>query len=130
MSAAPAARRRVALVAALVGLAALLPFARGLLLGRSLYFRDLSLQFMPLRRFALEGLGAGELRYWNPYTHEGEPLLPPPVSYPPDLLQLLRPDELGISWSLALHVAFAALSFFAFCRERRLPLAAAACGGL
>lgn len=127
---ASAERRRVAVVAAVVAVAALLPFARGLLLGRSLYFRDLSLQFMPLRRFALEGLRAGELRYWNPYTHEGEPLLPPPVSYPLDLLQLLRPDELGISWSLALHVAFAALAFLAFARDRGLPLAAAACGGL
>lgn len=121
---------RVALVAAVVAVAALLPFARGLLLGRSLYFRDLSLQFMPLRRFVLEGLGDGELRYWNPYTHEGEPLAPPPVSYPLDLLQLLRPDELGISWSLALHVAFAALAFLAFARERGLPLAAAAAGSL
>lgn len=131
MPAAPSTSlRRVALVAAVVAVAALLPFARGLLLGRSLYFRDLALQFMPLRRFALEGLRAGELRYWNPYTHEGEPLAPPPVSYPLDLLQLLRPDELGLSWSLALHVAFAALAFLAFARDRGLPLAAAACGGL
>lgn len=131
MPAAPSTeRRRVALLAAVVAVAALLPFARGLLFGRSLYFRDLSLQFMPLRRFALEGLRAGELRYWNPYTHEGEALAPPPVSYPLDLLQLLRPDELGISWSLALHVAFAALAFLAFARDRGLPLAAAACGAL
>lgn len=123
-------RRRVALVAAAVAVAALLPFARGLLLGRSLYFRDLSLQFMPLRRFALDGLRSGELRYWNPYAHEGAPLAPPPVGYLPDLLQLLQPDEMGISWSLALHVAFAAVAFLAFARGRGLPLAAAACGSL
>jgi len=123
-------RRRVLVVAAAVAFAALLPFARGLLFGRSLYFRDLSLQFMPLRLFALEGLRHGELRQWNPYTHEGEPLAPPALAYPPDLLQLLRPDELGISWSLALHVPLAALSFLAFALARGLPLPAAACGAL
>ena len=105
------AQRRVVVVGAAVALAALLPFARGLLLGRSLYFRDLSLQFLPLRIFALEGLRAGELRQWNPFTHEGEPLAPPALTYPLDLLQLLRPDQLGISWTLALHVPLAALTF-------------------
>jgi hypothetical protein len=123
-------RRRVLLVAAAVAFAALLPFARGLLLGRSLYFRDLSLQFMPLRLFALEGLRGGELRQWNPYTHEGEPLAPPALAYPLDLLQLLRPDALGISWSLALHVPMAALTFLAFALARGLPLPAAAGGAL
>ena len=48
-------------------------FSRGPLSGHPLDFRDLSLDFFPLRRFVLAGLQAGALRFWNPYVHEGEP---------------------------------------------------------
>ncbi len=89
------ARRGDARAAAVVALVAFLPFLRGALAGASLYFRDLSLHFLPLRRFALEGLRAGEVRWWNPLVHEGVPLSLPALGYPLDLLQLLRPDEAG-----------------------------------
>jgi hypothetical protein len=125
---AKAARR--ALPAVLVALVAFLPFARGFLSGASLYFRDLAMQFLPLRRFALEGLRAGEVRLWNPLVHEGVPLSLPAVGYPVDLLQLLRPDELGISLVLALHVPLAALAFLAMARGLGLPAVAAAGGAL
>jgi hypothetical protein len=115
---------------ALVALAACLPFARSFLAGGSLYFRDLSLQFFPLRRFALDGLRAGELRYWNPYVHEGVPLSLPPVSYPLDLLQLLMPDERGLSLTLALHVPLAALGMMALARDLALSRTGAAAAGL
>ena len=49
--------------------------------------------------------------------HEGEPLALPPISYPLDLLQLLRPDEVGISFVLALHVPLAALWMMALARK-------------
>ena len=115
---------------ALVALVALLPFAGSILGGRSLYFRDLTLQFFPLRLFALEGLRHGELRFWNPYVHEGEPSSLPPVSYPLDLLQALVPHEAGLSASLALHVPFGALAFFALARALGLGRGAAAGGAL
>ena len=66
--------RRATFAAAVVMLVSFLPFARGLLAGQSLFFRDLAGYFFPLRLFALAGLRAGELRYWSPLTHEGEPL--------------------------------------------------------
>ena len=100
-----------------VAAVAALAFARGPFAGHPLYFRDLSLYFFPLRRFVLAGLQAGALRFWNPYVHEGEPLALPPVSYPFDLLQLLRPDEVGISFVLALHVPLAALWMMALARK-------------
>lgn len=100
----------VAAVAALV-------FARGPFSGHPFYFRDLSLYFFPLRRFVLAGLQAGTLRFWNPFVHEGEPLALPPISYPFDLLQLLRPDEVGISFVLALHVPLAAVWMMALARK-------------
>ena len=89
----------------------LLPFLPGLLRGRCLYFRDLSLYFFPLRRFVVEGLLQGQVRYWNPYLHEGKQELFAPVSYPLDLLQVLWPDERGFTLLLALHVPLAALTF-------------------
>jgi hypothetical protein len=121
---------RRAFPAALVALVAFLPFFRGALAGASLYFRDLAVHFLPLRRFALEGLWAGEVRLWNPLVHEGIPLSVPALGYPPDLLQLLRPDEFGISLVLALHVPLAAIAFFAMARGFSLPVVAAAGGAL
>lgn len=88
--------------------ASLLPFARILIRGEALYFRDLSGQFFPTRTFVLEGLRNGELRFWNPFVHEGVPLALTPLSYPLDLLQLLRPDEVGLTVSLILHLPLAA----------------------
>ncbi len=49
-------------------------------------------------------------------NHEGTPLSLPPVGYPLDLLQLLKPDANGISLVLALHVPLAAVAFFVLCR--------------
>jgi hypothetical protein len=114
----------------LVAAVTLLPFARGLLSGQSFFYRDLSQVFFPLRRFIVEGLRQGELRYWNPYVHEGEPLTLLPLAYPPDLLQALLPDERGFSLLLALHVPLAALAFIALARGSGLGLLAAAGGAM
>ncbi len=115
---------------AVVALLALAPFLRGLASGASFYFRDLSLYFLPMRRFALEGLAAGEVRFWNPYVHEGVPLSLPAVGYPVDLLQLLRPDVAGLSAVLGLHVPLAAVLFFVLARGLSLGRIAAAGGAL
>ena len=123
-------RRARAAVAAAVALVAVLPFLPGLLRGRSFYFRDLALHFIPLRLFALDGLRAGELRYWNPLLHEGIPSAFPPVSYPLELLQLLWPGPAGISRELALHVPLAALAFLALAWSRGATRAGAAAGAL
>jgi hypothetical protein len=123
-------RRPTVVAAALVALVALLPFARGLLSGASFYFRDLSRHFFPLRRFVAEGLRSGELRYWNPLVHEGEPLPLPPLSYLPDAVHALLPSEWFFSLLLALHVPLAALAFFALAREMGTTRRAAAGGAL
>lgn len=115
---------------ALTALLALLPFARGVLSGQCLYFRDLSRLFFPLRRFTVEGLLGGEVRYWNPFLHEGVPLLLPPLSYPLDLLQVFLPDERGFSLLLVLHVPLGALAFAALARGLDLSRVAAAGGAL
>lgn len=109
---------------------AFLPFVHGAVLGRSFFFRDLSRQFFPVREFVLDGLRQGEVRYWNPLVHEGEPLPLPPLGYPLDLLQLLRPDEWGISLLLAAHVSLAAVTFLLLARGLGLTEVAAAGAGI
>ena len=119
-------RREPWVVPTLLAVLALLPFARGLVRGGSFFFRDLAGHFFPLRLFAVAGLRAGELRYWNPLTHEGEPLALPPVGYPPDLLQVLWPSEASLSLLLALHLPLAALAAFALARHLGLAVTGAA----
>jgi len=129
----PSARngaRRTLSVAALVALVAFLPFVRGALLGRSFYFRDLSLHFFPLRRFVVEGLRRFELQFWNPYVHEGIPVSLPPLSYPVDLFQVFFGTEAGLSFLLALHVPLAAVALFCLARHLGLSRVAAAGGGI
>src|SRR6266446_285016 len=74
---------------------------------------------------AAEGLRAGQLRFWDPYVHEGVPLVYPPVGYPIDLLQALWPGPSAVSLLLALHVPLAAAAFVLLARRLGLsPLAA------
>lgn len=121
---------RFAWVIAIVAIVAFLPFGRGVLSGQSFYFRDLSIYFFPLRHFVVEGLLKGEIRYWNPYVHEGTPVTLPPVSYPLDLLQCLLPNESGLSLVLALHVPLAAVALMVLARSLGCSLTGAAAGGL
>ena len=123
-------RARGAAIASLTALVAFLPFLRGVAGSACLYFRDLSLQFFPLRGFALERLRAGELAFWNPYVHEGTPLSLPAVGYPLDLLGVLRPDEAFLSLLLALHVPLGAFFFWRLARGLGLRPEAASGGAL
>ncbi len=128
----PGRAKRVELaLASVLALVAFLPFLRGTLAGASLYFRDLSLQFFPVRRFVAEGLRSGELRFWNPYAYEGVPLSPPPIGYPLDLLHAWRPDAAFFSLLLALHIPAAALALYALARQLGVArLGAAGAGAL
>jgi hypothetical protein len=116
--------------AAAVSTVCVLPFLQGLLAGHSFYFRDLAGHFLPIRLFVLDGLRHGQLRFWNPYTHEGIPLPVLPIGYPLELLQLLLPTEAGISFLLALHVPLAACGFLLLARFLRIAPVAAAGGAL
>ncbi len=124
------ARSRWALAIAIAAAAALLPFLRGVAAGKILYFRDMATLFYPWRLYAVEGLRAGELRYWDPYVHEGVPLIYPPVGYPLDLLQALWPGLRSISLSLVLHVPLAAATFVLLARAFGVGPLAAVAGGI
>jgi hypothetical protein len=111
------AHSRWSLARIVAAVVSFLPFAPGLATGGSFYFRDLSSQFFPIRRFVVEGLLRGELRQWNPYMNEGVPVMLPPAGYPIDWLQALAPNEWGFSLLLALHVPIAALTFLDLARR-------------
>ena len=123
-------KRGFLLAGALGALAAVVPFARMVLGGQSLFFRDLSVVFFPNRRFFIEGLAQGDWRLWNPLVQEGIPFTLPLFAYPPDFLQLLMPNEFGFSLLLALHIPFAAISFFLLARHLGLGPQGAAAGAL
>jgi len=107
-----------------------LPFLRGLAAGNSFYFRDLARQFFPVRSFVVEGLRQGQVRWWDPYTHEGTPVATAPVAYLPDLLHVLAPGEWFFSLLLALHVPLAAAGFCALAGALGLGRPAAAGGAI
>jgi len=122
--------RHVVLAAVLAAVAAVLPLLPVLLAGQSLYFRDLGRYYFPLRRFVVDGLAQGEIRYWNPFVHEGLHELFPPISYPLDLLQPLTRDESGLTLLLALHLPLAAVGFFWLARTLSLSAVGAAGGAV
>ena len=122
--------RHVVLAAVLAAVAAVLPLLPVLLAGQSLYFRDLGRYYFPLRRFVVDGLAHGEIRYWNPFVHEGLHELFPPISYPLDLLQPLTRDESGLTLLLALHLPLAAVGFFWLARTLSLSAVGAAGGAV
>src|SRR5262249_57985301 len=99
----------------LTALVSLLPDLSALLPLRTYYFRDFSVTFYPLRLFAARELAAGRWPSWNPYIYEGSFFLP--ILYPPDLLHVLFPGPVAVSWPLTLHFPLAALAAYALARE-------------
>jgi Bacterial membrane protein YfhO len=80
----------------------------------SYYFRDFTLTFCPLRLLSASEMAQGRWPGWNPYVNEGTFLLP--SLYPLDLLHVLWPTPVGVSWLLTLHFPMAALGFYALAR--------------
>lgn len=103
---------------------ALLPDLAAALPTRSYFVRDLTVAFMPLRVFAAQELRSLRVAFWNPYIFEGSFQLP--SLYPADLLHVLWPSPVFVSWLLTLHLPLAALAAYWLARE----LGASRLGGL
>jgi hypothetical protein len=107
--------RRFAFV--LIALLALALFARPLLRGEVLIFRDHSDYFQPLRYFTAEELRHFRLPLWNPYNASGEPWLANPqtgVFYPPAWLFLLVPFATAYVLFSMLHLVLLGCGAFLF----------------
>ncbi len=115
---------------ALLGLAF---FHRPLFFDQVFFFRDLSLSYLPLRRFGAELLRAGEWPVWNPYLHGGFPFaadLANSFYYPSQLLHLILPGERAMSLEIAGHVIFSAVASYLLARILGLRQSAATVSGL
>ncbi len=108
-------------VALLPDLAAALPL-------RTYFFRDFTVTFLPLRLFAARELRQGRLAFWNPYVFEGAFQLP--ALYPADLLHVLWPSPVFVSWLLTLHLPLAALGAYWLARELGASRAGAFASGV
>jgi hypothetical protein len=86
---------------------------------RSYFFRDFTVTFLPLRLFVAHELRALRFPFWNPYVFEGTFQLP--TFYPADLLHVLWPSPIFVSWLLTLHLALAALAAYWLARELGAP---------
>ena len=83
--------------------------------GRIIARGDLLLYFYPLRDYASQAVREGRLPLWNPYTFMGAPFLANSqvgLFYPLNLLMAWLPVEVAVSWSIALHLAVAALGAY------------------
>lgn len=82
---------------------------------------DVHLQFYASRAFGFRELAAGRIAQWNPHTYCGTPYLGSMQSallYPPNLVFLVLPTSLAISWSIALHLCLLAALTYAWARTR------------
>ncbi len=105
-----------------LGLLQLLLFWRPLF-GGTAFFRDLHLLAFWVRRRAGEMLAAGELPFWDPYLHAGQPLFGSPthsVAYPTVLLQVVLPPTAAFNAEIVLHLALCGLGAYLAARVLRL----------
>lgn len=103
----PAAHRRKKHLAGvlIVTLFLLLPF-REALEGKSLFYGDIILQFIPWRKFASESLASGHIPLWNPYAYCGMPFLANGQSalfYPFNWLGIFIPAHTLITLGAVMH---------------------------
>ncbi len=88
--------------------------------GRIIARGDLLLYFYPLRDYASQAIREGRLPLWNPYTFMGAPFLANSqvgFFYPFNVLMAWLPTEVAVSWSIALHLALAAMGAYVLARR-------------
>jgi hypothetical protein len=100
---------------------------RSLFAGEAFYWGTPLLQFVPWQRVAAAMWRAGHLPLWNPLVGCGAPLAAnyqTAAFYPLNLLYLLLPVEVALSWTTALHLALAGWGMYRWGRaigSDRLP---------
>ncbi len=88
----------------------LLLLGRTLFAGEAFFWGTPLLQFVPWQRMAAEMWREGHLPLWNPLLGCGAPLAAnyqTAAFYPLNLLHLLLPAEVALSWTTVLHLALA-----------------------
>ncbi|PID59144.1 hypothetical protein CSB45_01710 [candidate division KSB3 bacterium] len=97
----------------------LLYFWRPLLLGETLFFRDLTYDFIPQKQFFAETVRQGELPLWDIYRHGGQPYFGDPNNsafHPSNLLYLILPFFTAFNLTLISHALLSLAGTYLFCR--------------
>jgi hypothetical protein len=104
-----------------------------LLFGRTLFFRDLHLQYGPTARLVHQLWEQGRLPLWDQLLNGGQPLLGNPnrfLLYPSRVLYAFLDPVTGLNWEIAIHLLLAAAATYLLARSLRLEQAAAAMAGI
>ena len=104
-----------------------------LLLGKTLYWGDILLYFLPMADFQRESFLQGQIPLWNPHVLLGQPLLGNPqmgVFYPPNLLLFFFPGWLSLSLLTISHLFLCGVFCFHFLRFQKLSRLASLIGAL
>jgi hypothetical protein len=106
---------------------------RPLFAGEAFFWGTPLLQFVPWQRMAAEMWRGGHLPLWNPLVGCGAPLAAnyqTAAFYPLNVLYLLLPAEVALSWTTVLHLALAGWGMYRWGRAVGLGRFAALIGAL
>ena len=105
---------------ALLTAVALVLFWPVLFSGRTLFGRDITPFFYPMKHVLVESVRAGQIPWWNPGVVNGEPFfatLQPGLLYPGSLLLYALPLSVSFDWLLVLHYPLAGAGLFLLLRR-------------
>jgi hypothetical protein len=88
--------------------------------GRTLFGRDITPFFYPMKHVLVESIRSGTLPFWNPGIANGEPFfasLQPGVLYPGSLLLYFFPLSVSFDWLVVLHYPLAGAGLFLLLRR-------------
>ena len=121
-------RRTILLATGLLAAASFVLFWPVLFGGRTLFGRDITPFFYPMKHVLVESIRSGTVPFWNPGIVNGEPFfasLQPGVLYPGSLLLYLLPLSVSFDWLVVLHFPLAGVGLFLLLRRwGRSPAAA------
>ncbi|MFQ6101589.1 MAG: YfhO family protein [Anaerolineae bacterium] len=106
---------------------------RPLFAGEAFFWGTPLLQFIPWQRMAATMWRGGHLPLWNPLLGCGAPLAAnyqAGAFYPLNLLYLLLPAEVALSWTIAFHLTLAGWGMYGWCRAVGLDRLPALLGAL
>jgi hypothetical protein len=96
--------------------------------GRTLFGRDITPFFYPMKHVLVESIRSGTVPFWNPGIANGEPFfasLQPGVLYPGSLLLYLIPLSVSFDWLIVLHYPLAGVGLYLLLRRSGRSAAAA-----
>jgi hypothetical protein len=123
----------VPVAVALLTAASLLLFWPALFAGRTLFGRDITPFFYPMKNLLAESVRAGRIPWWNPGIANGEPFfatLQPGVFYPGSLPLFMLPLSVSFDWVVALHYPLAGVGMLLLLRRWNASVGAAWLGAV